>query len=148
MAALPIYLLHPVIKHEINTHKQHTEHALIQCISFSMPDCHNISQTNKKKPHSPRVLHIRSRFHGILTQFQEYNWTNNLFSQTGCPLLDIMQGWTDAKADLNVPQSAGEKWLGFSKSKMGVLDRSGSSTADDASLPFHLTYQDSNTLEL
>lgn len=59
-----------------------------------------------------------------------------------------MQGWRDAKADLNVPQSAGEKWLSFSKSKMRVLDRSGSSTVADAGLPFHLTHQDSNTLEL
>lgn len=148
MAALSIYLLHHVTKHEINSHKQRTEHVLIQCISFTMPDCYNISQANKKSPHSPRVLHIWSRFHGNLTQFQEYNSTNNLFSQTGCPLLDIMQGWTDAKADLSVPQSAGEKWPGFSKSKLRLLDRSGSGPVADARLPFHLTYQDSNTLEL
>lgn len=59
-----------------------------------------------------------------------------------------MQGWTDARADLNVPHSAGEKWLGFSKSKMYVLGRSGIGTMDDVSLPFHLTYQGSNVLEL
>lgn len=146
MVVLSIYLLHSVIKYNINRHEQHTQHALIQCISFSMPDCY---KSNEQKPHNIPIGSFN--FEASFTEFQ-LNFRNIIELTICCLRQDVLclilcragqmprQIWKHLKIPVKndwAVLKAGGVCAGWVRQQLS-----------DAYLSFHLTYQVSSVLEL